>query len=183
MTLVKDGIPWPYERRFREPSSRPDIQEIEWAIARELHEQNLWCDRSQKLTELGLSDNALEAFVQMGLAELCKRMEAEGATYPPTWEQRKKWCEHIGVEWDWSMNPSSKKTEGVNDEKLRRVLMDLIEVGEQKERIKSSVLLPSILKVDPEHEDTKYVFHIWMASKLVDQLQEKLPMPEPALKN
>jgi hypothetical protein len=179
VNLIKDNIPWPDSLQFRKPSSRPDVQEIEWATAREHYEQDLWRERLERLESLDLPGNAIEVMERMGFDVLCERMEAERATYPPTHTQRAGWYEYAGEEWHRSMCPNYRKTDEVNDEKLRYALYELIEIGEHKERIKSSVLLPSILKVSPEHEETNRVFAMWRAITVAIQLEKEFPMPEP----
>jgi hypothetical protein len=164
--------------QFKEPSDRPDIREIEWATAREYYEQDLWRDRWERLKSLDLPGNAIDVTDRMGFDVLYGRMEAEGATYPLTNELRRMWYERAGKKWDWSMSPNHRKTDGVRDENLRYALFWLLEIGEHKERIKSSVLLPSILQVAPEHEQTDEIFSLWLAINVTIQLEKELPMPE-----
>jgi len=54
----------------------------------------------------------------------------------------------------------------------------LLEIGQHKERIKFSVLLPSILGVNPDHSETGAVFAFWQANVVIQGLQEELPLPE-----
>lgn len=111
-------------------------------------EQYLWADRFEALRQLNLPDNAIEKVEAMGVDTLFDRMDMEGAEYPPTDDDRKRWLETVGEEWHWSDCPNHQKTQQINDEELQFMLKWLLEFGQQKERIKSSVLLPAILWSD-----------------------------------
>lgn len=162
------------------PSGQPDLQAIEQATENEYAEQNLWCERLDELKRLNLPTNAIAVTKSMGFGALWDRMEAEGATYPPTSQLRRMWYEGAGEEWHISMCPNRQKTRQVKDEKLRFSLQHLLDIGQHKERIKSRVLLPSILRVDPDHEETEGVFSLWFAFNVIVQLEKEFPFPEDA---
>lgn len=178
MTESRNGVPWPDIWRFKKPSRRPDVQEVEWATAREYYEQDVWRDRLHALRQLNLPDNAFEKVKEMGVIPLLDRMEKEGAIYPPTDEDRKRWYTHVGEEWDPSKSPHDLKTKNVHDDELRHALYWLLEVGQHKERIKSLVLLPSILGVNPDHPETQAVLSFWCAVSMTEELHKELPLPE-----
>ena len=180
MTISKDGIPWPDTWQFREPSKRPDIREIEWATAREYAEQDVWRERLESLQELNLPNRAFEYTKELGLTTLFSQMKEEDAIYPPSDQERKRWYERGGQEWDWSMSPNHLLTSKIPDEKLRHAVHWLLEIGQHKERIKSQVLLPGILKVNPRHPDTGTIFSIWKAVMVAEELQIELPLPDSA---
>ena len=162
--------------KYKKPSNRPAVREVEWAIARELHEQDLWVDRIEALRQLNLPDNAIEKAEAMGVETLFDRMAAEGAKYPPTDDDRKRWLEVVGEEWHWSDCPNHQTTQQVQDEELRFMLKWLLEFGQHKERIKSSVLLPAILGVNPDSDETSMVFLVWGMIKVSEELEKEMPL-------
>ena len=175
MNTTTDNVPWPAMWKYKKPSNRPAVREVEWAIARELHEQDLWADRFEALRQLNLPDNAIEKVEAMGVETLFDRMAKEGAEYPSTDDDRKRWLETVGEEWHWSDSPNHQKIQQVKDEELQFMLKWLLEFGQQKEVIKSIVLLPAILGVDPDDVETHAVFRMWQAVIVTKALNKEMP--------
>jgi len=176
LKITLNNVPWPEMWKYKKPSNRPAVREVEWAIARELHEQDLWADRFEALRQLNLPDNAIEKVEAMGVETLFDRMDMEGAEYPPTDDDRKRWLETVGEKWHWSDSPNHQKTLQVKDEKLRFLLKWLLEFGQHKERIKSSVLLPAILGVNPDSDETSMIFLMWGIIKGSEDLEKEMPI-------
>lgn len=165
-------VPWPDQWKYKEPSKRADVRKLQWATAKELAEQDVWRDRLEALRQLGLPGDAVDRLFDYELEKLCQEMDAAGAKYPPTWENEKVWFELQGKEWHWSQSINHRRCEKIADEELRSGVYWLLEISQHKERIKASVLFTSILRVDPDSEETQQAFDYWKVLSLYDFLTE-----------
>ena len=144
-----------------EPSKDPAVREIQWANVRELAEQDIWVDRLNKLSRLESSDNAIDRLAELGLDELNSRMDVVGAVYPPKSEDRKRWADENGVKYESEWESSCKKLGHLKDRLMVGQLAHHLSIKAQKERIKSAVMLPTILKVNPTSLESAIAFSMW----------------------
>lgn len=173
-------VPWPNNWKFRKPSSNPEVREVEWATAGELAEQDVWRERLDALKQLNLTSKAYDRMLEYGIDALFERMDAEGAKYPPTWEDRKKWVERRGQQWHWSDCPNHQKLKNVQDAEMQSALDWLLEISQQKERIKAYVVFAGILRIDPGAEETYLAFGFWKVSQICETLSLEMPDPSEA---
>ncbi len=164
-------VPWPDHWQYKSPSKRVDVRKVQWATARALAEQDVWRDRLDALRQLDLPSDALERMDKPDIDKLFQEMDAEGAKYPPTWKDEQAWVERQGREWHWSQGMNDRRCAKIQDKDLRFEVHHLLEIGQHKERIKAFALLASILKVDPDSDETYVVFTFWKTVSIYETLK------------
>ena len=167
-------LSWDKYMQYVEPSKDPAIREIQWADVRELAEQDVWHDRLNKLSRLESANNAIDRLAELGLDELNSRMDAAGAVYPPTSEDRKRWADNNGVKYESEWESSCKKLGHIKDRLMVGRIAHHLSIKIQKERIKSAVMLPTILKVNPTSLESAIAFSLWKTYYVSNFLDDEM---------
>lgn len=165
-------VPWPSCWQHRKPSARAEVRKLEWATARAMAEQDVWCDRLEALRQLDLPGDGFDRMFEYDMDRLEAELEAAGAKYPPTWEDQKSWVESQGKEWDWPLEKNHRRSSKIADREISSEVYWLLEHDDHKERIKAYVLFAALLRVDPDSDDTYIAFLFWKTLHLVDVLNE-----------